>query len=307
MLQAWRIIDKNGDGVLNINDIQGTYDASKHPDVVQGKRTEAEILGEFLETFEQHHNSHSGARNDQVVTPEEWTEYYTNVSSSIDRDDYFELMMNRAWKMGPENKTYATGWSNVQGGAPKAKVSDTYGEWSHKNATGDGARKSDWLGYRPQTTAKPHYNENVLQTSGSAYGATRAAPPSAHSQRSRPPFGVTPEPAPQYSAPPTQHTAPTPDQTQHYLKVFRDTIAKRGARGIYGLARNFRIIDDDRSMTLDRTEFSKAMNDFRIPLGPEERQAVFEIFDVNHDGCIDYDEFLRGTVGEMNTFRRNFV
>jgi Ca2+-binding EF-hand superfamily protein len=45
-------IDFNGDGVLNIEDIKGRYDATKHPDVKSGKKGENEVLTEFLETFE---------------------------------------------------------------------------------------------------------------------------------------------------------------------------------------------------------------------------------------------------------------
>ena len=44
------------DGVLRINDIKGVYTAKLHPDVKAGKKTEDEVLGEFLETFEMHHN-----------------------------------------------------------------------------------------------------------------------------------------------------------------------------------------------------------------------------------------------------------
>ena len=56
-MQAFKIMDKNGNGVLDIDDIRGTYNARLHPDVKSGKRTEDEVLLEFLETFEQHHNS----------------------------------------------------------------------------------------------------------------------------------------------------------------------------------------------------------------------------------------------------------
>lgn len=52
VVKAYKIIDANGDGVLDINDIKGKYDGSKHPDVRSGKKTEDEILKEFLETFE---------------------------------------------------------------------------------------------------------------------------------------------------------------------------------------------------------------------------------------------------------------
>ena len=54
--KAFQKIDFNGDGVLNIDDIKGKYDASKHPEVKSGKKTEDEILKEFLETFEMHHS-----------------------------------------------------------------------------------------------------------------------------------------------------------------------------------------------------------------------------------------------------------
>merc|ERR1719272_2358650 len=34
---------------------------------------------------------------DGIVSIEEFTEYYQDVSASIDSDDYFELMMRNAW------------------------------------------------------------------------------------------------------------------------------------------------------------------------------------------------------------------
>ena len=40
-------IDFNSDGVLNIEDIKGRYDASKHPEVKSGKKSE-EVLHEHL-------------------------------------------------------------------------------------------------------------------------------------------------------------------------------------------------------------------------------------------------------------------
>jgi hypothetical protein len=56
-----------------------------HPEVKSGKKSEDEILGEFIETFEMHHNIGGGSR-DQSVTMEEFLEYYNNVSASLDND-----------------------------------------------------------------------------------------------------------------------------------------------------------------------------------------------------------------------------
>ena len=56
VMAAFRKIDKDRSGILDLNDIKGTYNASKHPDVKSGKKSEDEVLGEFLETFEMHHS-----------------------------------------------------------------------------------------------------------------------------------------------------------------------------------------------------------------------------------------------------------
>ena len=90
-LKAFAIMDKDGSGTLDINDIRGTYNAKQHPDVKAGKKTEDEILGEFLDTFEDHWNDVKGNPDsrDGRINQQEWLEYYNNVSMSIDRDDYF--------------------------------------------------------------------------------------------------------------------------------------------------------------------------------------------------------------------------
>ena len=54
--KAFKIMDKDRSGTLNIDDIKGVYNGKKHPDVIAGKKTEDEILGEFLDTFEMHYS-----------------------------------------------------------------------------------------------------------------------------------------------------------------------------------------------------------------------------------------------------------
>merc|ERR1719382_646121 len=119
--KAFAIMDKDGGGFIDINDIRGVYTADKHPDVIAGKKTEQQILQEFLETFETAHNMRNNNAPDHVVTKEEFEEYYTNVSASIDRDDFFEQMMNSAWNLDGSRVT-KKGWgadntSKAKGGS----------------------------------------------------------------------------------------------------------------------------------------------------------------------------------------------
>lgn len=66
-------------------------------------------------------------------------------------------------------------------------------------------------------------------------------------------------------------------------------------------------MDDDGSGFLDASEFNKALKDYRVAVTPEEARKLFQGFDLNGDGTVSYDEFLRGVVGEMNAARKALV
>lgn len=119
--QAYNKLDKDRSGYIDINDIKGVYSAKTHPDVLSGKKTEEQILLEFLETFETHHSIRNNNAPDHIVTKEEFEEYYNNISASIDNDQYFELMMNNAWKINDGDRTYGKGWTNKEETGPGAK------------------------------------------------------------------------------------------------------------------------------------------------------------------------------------------
>merc|ERR1719446_448760 len=94
--QAWGKLlkfDKDGSGALEMDELRQVYNAKGHPAVKAGKKTEEEVILEFIETFE--------VRGvvDGTITKDEFVEYYKNISASIDDDAYFVLMMNSAWKM----------------------------------------------------------------------------------------------------------------------------------------------------------------------------------------------------------------
>jgi Ca2+-binding EF-hand superfamily protein len=97
--QAFKKLDRDGSGIVDIEDIRDVYSAKNHPDVRAGKKTEEEVLGEFLETFELHHNITDKTLLDHRVTLEESEEYYANVSACIDDDAYFEAMISNAWRL----------------------------------------------------------------------------------------------------------------------------------------------------------------------------------------------------------------
>lgn len=56
--------------------------------------------------------------------------------------------------------------------------------------------------------------------------------------------------------------------------------------------RVFRIMDDDNNRSLDVKEFLKGLNDYGVLMEKEEAMSLFQIFDRDGSGQIDFDEFL---------------
>ena len=89
---AYKKLDTTGDNKVNIEDLKVTYDVTSHPQFKNGKLSKDQILNEFLSQWDT-------INKDGTVTLEEFENYYTDVSASIDDDEYFEVMIRNAWHL----------------------------------------------------------------------------------------------------------------------------------------------------------------------------------------------------------------
>lgn len=89
---AYNIMDSTGDGIVDMDDVKKTYDVTKNPKYLSGEETAEQILTKFLRKFEENGSV------DGKVTKDEFMDYYSAVSASIDTDAYFDLMIRSAWR-----------------------------------------------------------------------------------------------------------------------------------------------------------------------------------------------------------------
>merc|ERR1712232_1081703 len=103
---AYNHLDRTGDGQVDAEDLAGRFSGKHHPDVMAGRMSEEDAANHFLSSFE-------GAEKDGIVTKKEFIDYYKNVSTSVDDDDYFELMIRNAWHI-PGGEGWCANTSNVR-------------------------------------------------------------------------------------------------------------------------------------------------------------------------------------------------
>lgn len=115
---AFAVMDVADNGVVNLNDLKKCYSVKGkslydplialthlnlpkffegNPDFENGLKTEDEILNTFLKTFE------ANAHIDGQLTKDEFIDYYSGVSASIDKDVHFGQMMRTAWGLEPRH------------------------------------------------------------------------------------------------------------------------------------------------------------------------------------------------------------
>ena len=116
--QVFQKLDKNETGFITVKTLRDSYDPKGHPLVRQGKRTEDEILGEFIDILEYHFNllneknEENADINEIKIDFDEFCEFYKTISVSVEEDKYFEIMVLSEWDIKKDGKSlYQKDWN----------------------------------------------------------------------------------------------------------------------------------------------------------------------------------------------------
>jgi len=88
---VYGMMDTNGSGRIDLEDVERLYDASNNPDVFDGKLSEDEALDDFLAQFD-------GIENGGVYESD-FFDYYRSLSAAVSDDEEFESMIRNAWRI----------------------------------------------------------------------------------------------------------------------------------------------------------------------------------------------------------------
>ncbi|XP_074181507.1 calcyphosin-2 isoform X4 [Rhinolophus sinicus] len=87
----------------------------------------------------------------------------------------------------------------------------------------------------------------------------------------------------------------------------KEQLHKRGVRIFTGLGKYFRQLDKEGSGLLDKADFKQALNVFHLEVSEKNFESSWLILNDNGNGKVDYGEFKRAVIGEMNEYRKSFV
>ena len=294
VLKAFDKLDLDKSGKIELNEIKSLYNVKNHKDVLSGKKTEEDLYNEFIETFEMHHNLKKGFK-EKRVSKEEFLEYYNNISMSIDDDDLFINLISNAWKLNNQFKYLKKKpWSNIQDNNNSINNEQNYNYYNRNN---DNINNNNINQENDENRKK---GKNLSEKNSQLRNYQNA------------PFGTYNEPI-NYSTwnnPNNMKMRVYENLTPNNINIFtklKNDINGRGIRGIMSMRRNFMIEDENNSKNINLKNFKKYCNDYRIELNDDEINYVFNKFDKNDNGVMNYENLINELVGEMNNFRKEIV
>ncbi|XP_032622895.1 calcyphosin-2 isoform X3 [Chelonoidis abingdonii] len=89
--------------------------------------------------------------------------------------------------------------------------------------------------------------------------------------------------------------------------ILKEKLSKRGVRVVTGLGKYFRERDQKRDGALSKAVFKQALTVFHLEVPEKDFESLWLILGDNCNDKVDYGEFTRAIIGEMNEYRKAFV
>ncbi|XP_044082679.1 calcyphosin-2 isoform X2 [Neovison vison] len=89
--------------------------------------------------------------------------------------------------------------------------------------------------------------------------------------------------------------------------ALKEQLHKRGVRILTGLAKYLQQLDKEGTGLLDKADFKQTLQVFHLEVSENDFESAWQILNGNDSGKVDYGEFKRAIIGEMNEYRKSFV
>mmetsp|Transcript_4461 Transcript_4461/g.8077 ORF Transcript_4461/g.8077 Transcript_4461/m.8077 type:complete len:867 (+) Transcript_4461:96-2696(+) len=279
----------------------------RHPKVMKGETVPEVILGEFLDTFSLLAYVRGGCQN-SMVTFADLLAYYEVVSSTIENDTFFELLLNRLW-LSP-SEAWGESALNFKAASQSGKMLPAF----------DQAKKSPMAEPRPPIHEGPSayatFSDRGPENGESHRRFLRKEPqalPTTGPLNAA--IGMEDLPPPALNA---QYSAITKSsivfdeegssEVEAVCKRLRSALRRRGLKGWRQLNDRFSSYDNRKNGGIMRTDWERMHKTLGLGLSPEERELLFRALSANRkDGAMCYNSCLRHLKNTLPPRRQNNV
>jgi Ca2+-binding EF-hand superfamily protein len=289
----------NKQELLNLSSFQTKFDGSNHPDVLSKKYQKIDIWNDFYSFFTKYKDISPRISQMMTVSKDDFIQYYSFLSPTVESDDYFELIIRSSWSIS----------SSMTSMLCPLVTSNSESSIENKNNKTDLDCRSILKKILNQNKNKPELNVQL-----------QAIPNSPVSPRQicvngpNPPANITTvdnENSNQSQLLDLKTLSGIDPGIALIIKKLKHHIASKGPTGYLQVKRLLWSYDEDENDTLNFSEFKKAIRDKRLDLGlllmEKDIKLVFEFFDKDGNSEIDVNEFMNVVRDPMPTSRLNQV
>lgn len=282
-------IPEDPESAVSPTALKESFKAQAHPLVLQGQLEPGYVLAEFLDTFSQLAHVLGGCENGMVHFSD-FLAYYEVVSSTVDNNTLFDLILQRVWDVPSQDTRTPRETNGERPMSPRRQVASAEVQPTQVRAA------SPMRERRPPPHAGPSaYSKPGRAQNGQELGCSDQQQQVGSESHRR--FGRLADGAPICS--PITKSSIVFDQAGHgqlgaVIVRLRKALALRGLKGWQGFVQRFQHYDYRRNGTVMRLDWQRIAKNMGLGLSPDEQELVYKAMSQAKKGAsMDYVELLQ--------------
>lgn len=240
--KTFSVLDQNAEGTITVDRLRQSYNSKRHPDVVTGRKTIDEALGEFVSLFDAFHGNRNGQKK-ELISKQDFIKFFAYMSPMISDDGEFEAVVRCCRANIPSQETP----KHISQPLADERRDTVYSRPDSRY----GGRGTHRLGVLAPFGVS---NETFYNTSYSAYNYPNEKQMENFNSKNKYAAGVTSWPGTHYTDP---RKLELEEKHQRVVSQITDTLASRGVSGFLNLLETFQASDPNRSGVVSYRAFQE--------------------------------------------------
>ena len=313
-------MDKNKTGYLPIIFLKKNYNAKFHPDCFLRKKPENEVLDEFMFTFEVFCFL-KGFASDQEISYQDFVEYYTPISASIESDNYFDDILLGAWNIESDKITQNIN-NEVNAINNTNKINNEINNMNNNNKTPNKIKNNNNIQIDQRNSFQ------ITQNPNRNISSSNIIPNNTNFSQERKLGKIHYNPITNEFTMESDYRRVNKNYNQknNYItnkpnnninsinmsdmpsiNKLKSLLSMQGMKSIFIIQRMLYIYDKDQTGEIPFDKLCDIFEIYNINITKEEIFEFFEIIDKEHKGSINYNDFILILINDINNKRRMLI